>query len=178
MDDRYSINDVNECIGDIRRAGSSIFSTLDLTSGFWQMTLDKQSQHLTAFTFLELGQFEGIVSPMGFLCCQFSYQRLVELVKRGLINIFFYIDSFLLHSRSHAEHQEQLEKLFCKLRNTCLKANLTKCEFGSTNVSYLGCRLTPLRILPGTNKIKAVRKSEPPKNKQFFQITCKKFCSN
>jgi hypothetical protein len=33
MDERYSMKDVNECIGDIVRAGSSIFSSLDLTSG-------------------------------------------------------------------------------------------------------------------------------------------------
>jgi hypothetical protein len=44
-DDSYSMKDVNECIEDIDRAVFSIFSTLDLTSGFCKMPLNKQSQH-------------------------------------------------------------------------------------------------------------------------------------
>ena len=49
------------------------------------------------------------------------------------------------------------------MRNANLKVNLKKCEFGSDNVSYLGYRLTPEGILPGSDKLKAVRDSEPPK---------------
>jgi hypothetical protein len=43
------MNEINECIGDISRANSSIFTSLELTSGFWQMKLEPESQPLTAF---------------------------------------------------------------------------------------------------------------------------------
>jgi hypothetical protein len=55
--DKYSMKEITKCIGDIQRANSSIFSTLDLTSRFWQMQLDENSQHLMAFTIPGKGQF-------------------------------------------------------------------------------------------------------------------------
>ena len=62
---------------------------------------------------------------------------------QGLVKVIVYIDNLLLHSKTHEEHRQQLELLFNRLRNTNLKVNLPKCEFGVDNVSYLGFRLTP-----------------------------------
>jgi hypothetical protein len=44
MVDKYSMRDVQECINKIGRAGSSIFSSIDLTSGFWQMMLSPEQE--------------------------------------------------------------------------------------------------------------------------------------
>ncbi len=41
--DKYSMMEINTCMWDIGRANSSIFSTLDLTSRFWQMKLEPES---------------------------------------------------------------------------------------------------------------------------------------
>jgi hypothetical protein len=109
--DKYSMKEITECIGDIVRANSKIFSTLDLTSGFWQMKLDEQSQPLTAFTIPGKGQFHWITSPMGLLGCPASFQHLMEGVLRNLQNMIIYIDDLLEHSDTHELHLQILEQV-------------------------------------------------------------------
>jgi hypothetical protein len=72
--DKYLMKEITECISNIVRANSSIFSTLNLTSGFWQMKLDEKSQPLTAFNVPGKGQFHWVTSPMGLLGCPASFQ--------------------------------------------------------------------------------------------------------
>ena len=64
--DKYSLRCVEDCINEIGRHGSQIFSTLDLTSGFWQMPLSKGARRYTAFTVPGWGQYQwrrGAVAP-------------------------------------------------------------------------------------------------------------------
>ncbi len=64
-DDRYTMRTVDECIAEIGKSKSSIFSTMDLSSGYHQMLLDKNSRHVTAFTVPGKGQFEWLTTSMG-----------------------------------------------------------------------------------------------------------------
>jgi len=161
-DDRYSMKDINECIGDIGKAESTIFSTMDLTSGFWQLPLAKKSRSLTAFTVPGMGQYQYKVLAMGLKGGPGSFQRMMELTCKNLSNVIVYIDDLIVHTKSHAEHRKHLQELFDRLRHFKLKLNLSKCFFGANNVSYLGYRLTPDGILPGTDKLLAIREAKPP----------------
>ena len=163
QDDRYTMQTVDECISQIGKANSSIFSTLDLTSGYHQMLLEPKSRHFTAFTVPGLGQFQWLTTSMGLRGAVASFQRMVELTTKGLHNIVVYIDDILCHSTNHDDHRASLQALFSRLRKANLKVNLKKCVFGSQNVAYLGFQLTPQGILPGKDKLKAVRDALPPK---------------
>jgi hypothetical protein len=175
---KYSMKEINECIGNIGRANSSIFSTLDLMSGFWQMKLEGESQCLTDFTIPGCGQFRWITSPMGLLGCPASFQRLMEQVLRGIQNVLIYIDDVLVHTHTHERHLEVLEQVLMKLHRNHLKINLEKCLIGDQEVSYLGFTLAPQAIKPGRAKLKAIKTSEPPhdvKSIRSFVGLCKFF---
>jgi hypothetical protein len=98
------MRDVSDCIHEIGRSESTIFSTIDLTLGFWQMVLEPKSRPLMAFTVYGMGQFEFKTSPMGLLGCPASFQCLMETVTKGIPNVIVYIDDILVHSKTREEN--------------------------------------------------------------------------
>ena len=164
LEDKYSMKDVTECINEIGRSGSNIFTTIDLTAGFWQMLLNPKSRPYTAFTVPGQGQFQWVASPMGLSGMPSSFQRLIETVVHGIPQVLAYIDDLLIHSNNHKKHLEILDQLLQRLVQHKIKINLEKCNFGSTRVAYLGFHLTEQGILPGEDKLKAVAQANPPQS--------------
>ncbi len=156
--DKYSMKNMSECIGEIGQSGSTLFSTIDLTAGFWQMILHSRARPYTAFTM----PVQWVTSPLGLLGCPASFQRLMETVVYSISNVIMYIDDLLVHSASLEEHIATLEQVLKCLVQHNIKINLQKCVFGSKEVSYLGFCLTEEGIKPGTDKLKAVKKPHRP----------------
>ncbi len=95
--------EITVCIGDIGHAYSTIFSTLDLTSLFWQMQLDEESQLLPAFTIPGKVQYHWVTSPMCLLRCPASFQLLMkQCSETKIMSLFTLMTSYYtqLHMRN------------------------------------------------------------------------------
>jgi hypothetical protein len=77
--------------------------------------------------------------------------------------IVVYIDNILIYSGSLEEHAEHLRKVFQRLRENKLYAKLEKCEFGVTEVDFLGHKITQEGLKMDDHKVKATLDCEPPK---------------
>ncbi len=76
---------------------------------------------------------------------------------REWINDFVvvYIDC-LVYSNSMEEHVEHLQKVFQRLRENKLYIKFEKCEFGVTEVDFLGHRITQEGLKMDDQKVKTI----------------------
>ena len=162
LPDKYSIRCVEECINEIGKFRSAIFSTLDLTSGFWQMPLAQAARRYTAFTIPGWGQFQWRRGAMGLQGCPASFARMMDVLFADYDHIVAYIDDLLVHSSTWDEHLLHLTQAFRVLRQHGLKLNLEKCFFGRDKVEYLGHTISARGVTPGMDKTKAIRLAPLP----------------
>ena len=166
LPDRYSIRTIDECIQEVGKAGSTVFSALDLTSGFWQMDLEKESRKYTAFTIPGVGQFQWCRGAMGLTGCPASFSRLMEVIMEGAQNVLTYIDDVLVHSPTHSSHVTHLTDAFTRIRKAGLKLNPDKCQIGRTQLQYLGITLSGQGIQPGLEKMSEITNLQPPRTQK------------
>ena len=160
--DRYVIREVKDCIDQIGKQKSRIFSSLDLTSGFWQQTLAEDSRQYTAFTVPGMLRYEFNVTPMGLQGSPSSFARMTDYIMRGLTSCITYIDDLLIHSCSHQQHLSDLELCLKRLRKYNLKLNMGKSKFGCAKLAYLGYTLHESGVSPGVEKLQAVEQAPCP----------------
>jgi hypothetical protein len=110
--------------------GATIFSKLDLRSGYHQIRMCDEDIYKTTFT-TYLGHFEFVVMPFGLTNALATFQALINFVL-----VFF--DDILVYSKTSEEHNEHLRQVLQILRAHHRSAKRSKCTFAISQVDYLG----------------------------------------
>ena len=139
--------------------GSCIFSTLDLKSSYWQVEIEENDKHKTAFRVGNLGFFECNRMPFGLTNAPATFQRLIETCMGDLHlnSCLLYLDDIVVFSKSFEEHLTRLEAVFQRLHQAGLKLKTSKCHFFKQSIKYLGHIISAKGVHTDPDKISTVR---------------------
>ena len=154
--DAYSLPRIEESLDCLN--GASIFTSLDLKSGYWQVELDDESIPLTTFTVGPLGFYECIRMSFGLTNALATFQHLMEscLGEMHLNWCNIYLDDVIIFSKTPEEHIERLQAVLHKLRSAGLKLKPSKYEFFQDCISYLGHIVSKDGVETDSKKIQVI----------------------
>ena len=151
-------------------AGSRYFSTLDLTSGYWQVPLSKDAQEKSSFT-TRSGLWKWKVLPFGLTSAPATFQRLMEQVLHGLHwkSLLLYLDDVIVIAPDFSTHIQRLEEVLQRLQLAGLKLKPSKCELFQKEVKYLGHIVSQHGVATDPKKIEAIKDWPPPNDVRSLQ---------
>ena len=154
--DAYPIPRTQDCLDCL--SGASVFSTLDMTSGYNQIPVRPEDQPKTAFV-TRYGLFEYKTMPFGLTNAPATFQRLMELALRGLqwTSCLIYLDDVIIFGSSVTQHLQRLECVLSRISEANLKLKPSKCQLLQSEVPFLGHIISSKGVVPNpenTDKVK------------------------
>jgi hypothetical protein len=143
--------------------GASVFSKIDLRSGYHQLKIRESDIPKTAFR-TRYGLYEYTVMSFGLTNAPAYFMYLMNKVFMESLDRFVivFIDDILVFSRTMEEHEEHLRLVLEKLRSNQLYAKFSKCEFWLTEVAFVGHIISAVGVSVDPGKVNDVLNWMPP----------------
>ena len=145
--------------------GASVFSKLDLTSGYHQIELDEDSRHLTTFA-THKGLFRYTRLNFGLSSSAEIFQREIQQCLEEIPGVLNISDDILIFGKDQESHDAALQNVLEMFRQKNLRANFSKCAFNKKNLDFFGYHFSHHGIAPSQQKIKAIHNAPQPENVQ------------
>lgn len=163
LKDAYPLPRVEESLDALGKA--KLFSSLDLTAGYFQVAVHDEDQEKTAVT-TPFGLYQWTRMPFGLCNAPGTFQRLMEVVLGDLAFdvLLIYLDDVLVFSSDFDSHCEKLDLVFGRLREHGLKLKPSKCFLLRSEVKFLGHIVSAAGVQVDMDKVKALQDWPVPKN--------------
>ncbi|KAA3477300.1 DNA/RNA polymerases superfamily protein [Gossypium australe] len=145
--------------------GATLFSKIDLRSGYYQLRVKDLNVPKTAF-WTRYGHYEFLVMPFSLTNAPTVFMDLMNCIFWPYLDKFVvvFIDDILIYSRDENEHVEHLRTVLQILRDKQLYAKFSKSEFWLKEVRFLGLIVLSDGIRVDLSKISAIVEWKPPRN--------------
>jgi hypothetical protein len=114
-----------------------MFIKLDIISAFNHLRIKKDDEKLIAFR-TRFDLFESLI--LLFKLCNDSifFQHFINDTFREYLNDFctIYLNDILIYNEIEIEHEIHVKRILLKLREIELQANIIKCKFHVTKITY------------------------------------------
>ncbi|KAA3487500.1 Transposon Ty3-I Gag-Pol polyprotein [Gossypium australe] len=155
---KYPLPRINDLFDQLK--GATVFSKIDLRSGYYQLRVKDSDVSKTAFR-TGYGNYEFLVMPFGLTNALAVFMDLMNRIFRLYLDKFVvvFIDNILIYSRNETEHVEHLRIVLQILRENQLKS-----EFWLKEVGFLGHIISGDGVRVDPSKILAIVDWKLPKN--------------
>lgn len=158
--ERFPLPLINELLESFK--GSTVFSKLDLHSGYHQVRIAPRNVVKTAFV-TRRGQFAWRVMPFGLTNAPSTFQKMMNTILQPFLDRFVivYLDDILIYLRTDSGHNDHVRQILEVLREHQLVAKKKKCEFFLREVAFLGHIVTSQGVKPDPEKVRAIKEWPP-----------------
>jgi hypothetical protein len=147
---KYPLPRIEDLFDQMR--GATIFSKIDLRSGYHQLKIRTEDIPKTTFT-TRYGLYEFLVMSFGLTNAPAYFMNLMNKVFMEYLDQFVvvFIDDILVYSQIEEAREDHLRLVLQKLRDNQLHAKFSKCDFWLNEVAFLGHIITNggIKVDPG-----------------------------
>ncbi|GAU37353.1 hypothetical protein TSUD_395350 [Trifolium subterraneum] len=162
MKNKYPLPRIDDLLDQLR--GATIFSKIDLRSGYHQIRIRTSDVSKTASR-TRYGHYEFLIMPFGLTNAPTVFMDYMNIIFQPYLDKFvvIFINDILIYSKDPQEHAEHLRIVLHILREKQLYAKFSKCEFWLSEVKFLGHVISQGGVSVDPSKVEAVLNWERPR---------------